>query len=70
MKVFLNVYGIIMLIYCSANIPSPKGEWDDYTLMAASLIDPEHNISITESDIAMHKKLFSEWSRDIEFYGL
>lgn len=70
MKVYLIIYGIIMLIYCSVNIPSPQGEWDDYTLMSASLIAPEHNISITESDIVMHKKLFPEWSKDIEFYGL
>ena len=69
-KAYLIIYGIAMLTNCLVHIPGPMGEWDDYTLMSASLIAPEHNFSITESDIAVHKQLFPEWSRDIDFYRL
>lgn len=69
MQCYLIVYGVLMLMYCSINRPSPNGEWDDYSLPVASLI-AEHNFSISSYDIEYYKELFPEWADYVENYHL
>ena len=58
-----------MLLYLSINLPSPTGEWDDYSLPAVSIIT-DQNIDITENDIMHFKTIFPEWSQYIDYYSL
>ena len=67
--IYMAVFGILMLIYCSVNVPTPVGEWDDYSLPIASIIK-EHNISISDVDVAYYKELFPNWAGYIESYRL
>lgn len=67
--VYLVLYFVIMLVYCSINTPKPVGEWDDYSLPVASILK-EHNLSISDEDIVEYKKIFPEWEEYIEDYTL
>lgn len=68
-SVYLTIFFVLMIMYCSAHNPSPIGEWDDYSLEVATLLN-DHNFGISAEDIAYHKKLFPEWSEYINGYSL
>lgn len=68
-EVYLIIYAIIICIYCSINMPSPTGEWDDYSLPVASLIN-ERDFSISESDVSAYKEIFPDWASYIDNYAL
>lgn len=67
--VYLIVYFIIMLFYSVAIRPGMQGEWDDYALPTISLIN-EHNFSISPSDVAKAKEIYSDWAGSIDHYRL
>ncbi len=58
-KAYMILFALIMVIFCSIKGPLAWGEYDDYTLPAASLLN-DHNFSITESDINYYNGLFPE----------
>lgn len=63
--VYLALFMIVMLFIDLKHEPQPFGEWDDYSLPIASILN-DHNFSINDSDIARHKSLFPEWSGFID----
>lgn len=67
--IYIILFGALMLIYCSINMPGPTGEWDDYSLPVASIIN-EHNFSISDADVAYYKELFPNWAGYIDNYSL
>ncbi len=67
--IYLVLYLVIMIVYCSVNTPMPIGEWDDYSLPVVSILK-EHNFSISDQDIVEHKKMFPEWAEYIDNYSL
>lgn len=68
-KVYLLVFFVVMFLYCSINTPMPTGEWDDYSLPVASLLN-DHNFSINDSDIVYYKELFGDLADWIGNYSL
>lgn len=66
---YLICFGIFILIYCSVRTPKPKGEWDDYSLPVASVLN-DHNFSISDQDVVVYKQLFPEWAGYIDTYSL
>lgn len=66
---YLLIFGILMLVYCSVYTPYPVGEWDDYTFPVASLLN-DHNFSISDSDVAFYKELFPVWAQYADSYSL
>lgn len=68
-KIYMAVFGILMLIYCAINVPSPTGEWDDYSLPIASIFN-DGNLSVSEDDVLYYKELFPDWRIYIENYSL
>lgn len=68
-NVYLILYLVTMLVYCSINKPTPLGEWDDYSLPVVSILK-EHNLSISDEDIVEYKRIFPEWAEYIENYSL
>lgn len=69
MVTYLVVYCVIITLLCSIKGPLRWGEFDDYTLPVASLLN-DHNFSITDDDIAYYKVLFPEVATEIESYSL
>ena len=69
MIIYMITFGILMLIYCSVNTPSPVGEWDDYSLPIASILN-DHNFSISDEDVLYYKGLFPNWADNIDNYDL
>ena len=63
--VYLALFMIVMFFIDLKHEPQPFGEWDDYSLPIASILN-DHNFSINDSDIARHKSLFPEWSGFID----
>jgi hypothetical protein len=59
MKAYMILFALFVVIFCSIKGPLAWGEYDDYTLPAASLLN-DYNFSITESDINYYNKLFPE----------
>ena len=68
-KFYIICCFITLLIYCATGGAKIQGEWDDYSLPTVSLLK-EHNLSISENDIREYKKIFPEWSSQIETYSL
>ncbi|MBQ3034254.1 MAG: hypothetical protein IJD28_07720 [Deferribacterales bacterium] len=69
-KVYLLIYLVVMLAYCSVFRPVPTGEWDDYSLPSVSVMY-DHNITISEYDIEKFKEVFPPWSDYIDLlYGM
>ncbi len=66
---YLLVFGIVMLIYCSVNQPEPIGEWDDYSLPVASILN-DHNFSINAKDVMVYKSLYPKWYQYVDSYSL
>lgn len=69
LKYYLLIYFTIMLTYIGINGSSMVGEWDDYSLPSASIIN-NLNFTISENDIEFAKKLFPEWESSIDNYSL
>lgn len=67
--IYLITFCIILLIYNSVNIPIPAGEWDDYSLPIASIMNG-NGFGISASDIETYKKIFPEWAEYIDGYSL
>ena len=67
--IYLIVFGIIMLVYNSVHLPVPIGEWDDYSLPVASILNRK-GFSISESDVEVYKDIFPEWAQYIDDYSL
>lgn len=67
--VYMAVFVILMLIYCSVNAPILEGEGDDYSLPIASILN-EHNLSISDADVVYYKTLFPDWAGYIDGYSL
>ena len=61
LKVYLLIYFIILMMYCSIKGAHTIGEWDDYSLPTISIIE-QHNISIDNQDIERFKLVFPEWA--------
>lgn len=61
LSIYIIIYFIVMLIIMNHITPMPTGEWDDYSLVTASIIK-ERNISITKNDIKYAEELFPEWN--------
>ena len=59
-KGYLMAFGILMLIICSVNKPALLGEWADYTIPIASILN-DYNFTISEKDVVAYKNLFPEW---------
>ncbi len=68
-RIYLIIYFVLMLLYCSANPPMPIGEWDDYSLEVATVLN-DQNFGISEGYIAYYKGLFPEWAGYIDNYSL
>lgn len=68
-KWLIFAYLILLLIYGLTFSPVPVGEWDDYCLSTASLIN-DQNSTVSSSDIEKAKELFPEWSQKINKHGL
>lgn len=69
LKYYIILYAFFWIIVCCIYVPKPTGEWDDYSLMTVSLIY-EHNFTISQNDIIKAKKIFPEWSEQIDRYSL
>lgn len=67
--IYIIVYSVVLLIFHSVNKPTTLGEWDDYTLPIASVLN-DHNFNIDDADIAEYKKLFPDWSGAVDNYKL
>lgn len=67
--IFMSVYCVFMIMYCTLNEPVAWGEYDDYVLPAVSIMN-EGDFSINENDIQASKKIFPEWAEIIDSYGL
>lgn len=67
--IYLITFGVIMLMYNSLNLSVPYGEWDDYSLPIASIMN-RNSLSISDSDIETYKEIFPEWSEKIDSYIL
>lgn len=59
-----------MMAYCSLYPPMIVGEWDDYCVPVASILN-DHNLSISEDDEAYFRELYPDWSiyTDYHFSG-
>ncbi len=68
-NIYLIVFGILMLIYSAVNPPVPIGEWDDYSLQVASILN-DHNLGISDQDVVYFKRLYPDWAEDIDKYCL
>jgi hypothetical protein len=68
-KGYIILYGMILVLCCSLKGPLAWGEFDDYTLPVASILN-DHNFSITEDDVRYYKSLFPELSKEIDTYSL
>lgn len=68
-KVYLLVYCVVLLLYNLTNQPMAWGEFDDYTLPVASILN-DGNCTINSSDVDYYKELFPELSSQIEEYSL
>lgn len=60
-NLYLSVFFLVMLAYCSLNDIFPIGEWDDYSFPVASILN-DHNFSINDSDLNIYKALYPEFS--------
>ena len=69
MAVYIIVYGIVVLVLNTAITPFPVGEWDDYTLPIASMLN-NYSFSISESDVLKYKGLFPDWANIVDGYKL
>lgn len=69
MQCYIIIFAFVMLLYNSLNPPLAWGEFDDYTLPVASILN-DHNFSITESDLQYYKILFPEQTTIEEVYSL
>lgn len=67
--IYLMIFCIILLVYNSVYMPLPEGEWDDYSLPIASIMNG-NGLGISASDIETYKKIFPEWAECIDGYGL
>lgn len=63
--VYLIFFSIILLIIILRVKPHPDGEWDDYSLVTASLIN-DYNVGIDEQDVIFAKKFFGALSKAYE----
>lgn len=66
---YLLFFFIFMLIYCSLKKPGPTGEWDDYSLPVASILN-DHNFSISDQDVKAYKAIYPDWASYIDSYSL
>ncbi|MBR1736121.1 MAG: hypothetical protein IJ736_03760, partial [Firmicutes bacterium] len=64
-KYYILIFSYIMLIYYSLHPLHPIGEWDDYSLPIASILN-DHDFAISDSDIEFYKKLFPDWADHID----
>lgn len=69
LKWYLLIYFFVLMVLCMNVTPHPIGEWDDYSLLTASIIN-EGNISISNSDVEKAKELFPSLANAYESYGL
>lgn len=59
--VYLAFWSLIVLAIVLRVVPHPTGEWDDYSIVTASLIN-DHNVSIDEEDVIFAKQFFTDLS--------
>jgi hypothetical protein len=59
--VYLVFWSVIILFIVLKVTPHPTGEWDDYSIVTASLIN-DQNVSIDEKDVIFAKQFFSDLS--------
>lgn len=66
---YMVIFCSIMLAVCSVNLAGPLGEWDDYSLPIASILN-DHNLTISEEDVIVYKQIFPNWASYIDNYAL
>ncbi len=62
---YVVFFTLIMLVYCSVNVPQPTGEWDDYSLPVASILN-DYDFGISDEDVIKYKQFFPEWADYID----
>lgn len=62
-------FSVMSAVVFSFSHPSPAGEWDDYSLTTASIIN-DGNAGISKSDVQKAKELFPEWADRYDSYQL
>lgn len=68
-KTFLVIYGVLMMLYSITGGINPCGEWDDYTIPTASIMN-DHNFSISQNDLMLYSELFPEMRSYLQHYEL
>lgn len=66
---YLVLYGLILFLYHTLRMPGPVGEWDDYSLPVASILN-DHNFTISGDDVIAYKGLYFDWATYIDSYSL
>ncbi len=65
--VYIIIFFVVAMLYCAAYKPSPIGEFDDYSLQVATLLN-DHNFGISTEDVVFYKTLFPDWAEYIDGY--
>ncbi|MEG2165921.1 MAG: hypothetical protein RRY96_06475, partial [Ruthenibacterium sp.] len=68
-KAVILTASLFLLVIALLYHAPPVGEWDDFTLLTASLIN-DGNMSVSQSDIAAAKEIFPELASTIDSYIL
>lgn len=69
MSGYLCLFLIIMMMYVGSSGPKLYGEWDDYALVTASIIN-EGNFGVSANDITAAKDIFAGMDEQIDAYTL
>ena len=67
-NIYIVAYFLVITFVILKYGTAQYGEWDDYSLPMASLLNG--HISIQDVDIVRYKEMFAEWSKDIDGYSL
>ncbi|MEG1639702.1 MAG: hypothetical protein RR284_02140 [Ruthenibacterium sp.] len=68
-KAVILTASLFLLVIALLYHAPPVGEWDDFTLLTASLIN-DGNMSVSQSDVAAAKEIFPELASTIDSYIL
>lgn len=68
-SIYLVIFAIIMTIIAFSRPFTPIGEWDDYSLPVASMLN-DYNFGISSEDIDFYTRLFPELSQYIDYFSI
>lgn len=62
---YVVLYAFFAIVFCSLTTQTPIGEFDEYTLVTASLLN-DGNVTVTTDDISYAKVIFPEFAEKYE----